>query len=68
MNILTHHDQKRHTVRLYVPCEGTPNLLEHRYEVFTLRIWTLFGIPVWVARIDIEVRSINELIEKAFGS
>lgn len=68
MAIFTHDDVRHHRVRLEVPCEGYPALLENVYERFTVRVHRIFGIPFWVTEHDVERRPIHELIHQAFGT
>lgn len=56
-------DERYHRVRLEVPCEDTPALLENVYEEYTLRTTRLLGVPIWVAEVDVQRRPIM----KVFG-
>lgn len=64
--MITYHDTPMHGVRLNVPT-ADGRLIENVYEVWTDRVYYLFGrLPVWFRAIDVERRPLHEFIGKCF--
>lgn len=64
MSALTHKDTRKHGTRRV----DSGDLWWIGYFRWTDRVYYLWGVPIWVRKIDEEERPITELIKRAFGA